>query len=118
MPGKLQRLLCSALRHNLAGGKRPPPEAGRILWSAFAALSSQRSHDMTGPNPITFPEVEAYCRVMRMPLEPHHIAVLIAMDRVWLDHAHDMLLHPADKRRATQVSTQPMTSALFDAMFG
>lgn len=114
---RLQRQILAALRDQLAGGSTRPPEGGVALWRAFASLSRARSWQAHGPNPISYPEIEAYCRLMRLPLEPRHVAIIRAMDEAWIEHAHDQLASRNGKGPAGQKSKSPLTSALFDALF-
>lgn len=113
----LERQLCAAVRANLGGGARvPPPEAGLLLWNVFQRLSARRSYHMAGPNPISFAEVEAYCRLMRQPLEPRHVSIIMAMDQAWLDHAHSKTAVPEGVKTLPPVSTRPLSAALLDVV--
>ncbi len=38
------------------------PAEGALVWNAFVQLSSARTSAGFGPNPITFTEIDAYCR--------------------------------------------------------
>ncbi|ALK09508.1 phage tail assembly chaperone [Blastochloris viridis] len=96
-------------------GARPTvPEAGVIVWRAFLDLAARRSYHMSGPNPISMAEIEAYARLHRLPLQPHHVALICAIDDAWLKHVRDDGGTPDEKRRQ---SSQPMTPAIFDALF-
>lgn len=116
MSDRLQRLLLAALRSQLDDGKARPPEGGIVLWNAFSALSRQRTWHGHGPNPIPVSEVEAFCRLMRLPLEPKHVGIILAMDRAWLDHVMASMKTSTDKP-GRHVSKQGLTPALMDAMF-
>lgn len=113
---RLQRQIIAALRSQLAGEASRPPEAGVILWNVFGQLSGQRTWHAHGPNPISFADLEAYCRLMRLPLEPKHVGIILAMDRAWLDHVMASMKTSADRPRR-HVSKQGLTPALMDAMF-
>lgn len=113
---RLQRQIIAALRSQLAGGRQRPPEAGVPLWNAFGHLSGHRTWHAHGPNPISFADLEAYCRLMRLPLEPAHVRILLAMDRVWLEEAL-VKLRPGTEV-ARPVSSATMTPELFDAIWG
>lgn len=115
----LERQLCAAVRASLEGAEGArPPEAGTLLWNAFQRLSARRSYHMAGPNPISFSEVEAYCRLMRLPLEPRHVSVIMAMDQAWLDHAHSRAKPPEGLKASPHISQRQISAALFDAMTG
>ncbi|GAB1364677.1 hypothetical protein MASR1M32_39130 [Rhodobacter sp.] len=112
---RLQHLILAALRSHLSGGKGRPPEAGVILWNAFGQLSEQRGWHAHGPNPITYADLEAWCRLMRLPLDSDHIKILIDMDRTWLEHTATKLNPGKDAPQRTSAS--PLSANLFDAMF-
>lgn len=114
---RLQKQLVATLRSQIAGGTERPPEAGALLWNAFNQLSRQRGWHQHGPNPIPVSEIEAYCRLMRLPLEPRHVAVILAMDRTWMDHIHSTMKPNSDKSVMRDLSRHPLTPALMDAMF-
>lgn len=106
---RLKRLLCAALEAHMAGERPRPPEGSAVLWNAFLALSRARSVGPAGPNPIAFSEIEAWARLTRTPLEPHHVDILAAMDAVWIGRAYE---GGTDKPKA------PMSADAFDAFFG
>lgn len=98
--------MVTALQAHMASGNPRIPEAGRVLWQAFVALSRSRSYGGMGPNPISFGEMEAWCRLMRMPLEPHHVEIICALDQAWLRS------EPPPKPRGG------LTPGAFDAVVG
>lgn len=117
MPGldPLVRQCVKALQAHLDGGRPVPPEGALPLWNAFCALSAARTWHASGPNPIGYPEIEAYARLMRWPFEPRHVAAIRAMDEVWIAHV--------DKRQAeASPEARPKPSGdisptIFDAVF-
>lgn len=85
---RLTRIMCDMLRRHLAEGARPRvPDAGVIFWQAFAALSEARSIGAAGPEPIRLADLEAWARWHRVPFRPEHVAVIRALDAVWMEHA-------------------------------
>ncbi len=115
---RLSRLLCAAVRANLAGRKILPPEGSLPLWNAFQQLSRTRTCHAAGPNPIQPSEIDAYCRLMRLPLEPRHVSILLAMDAAWLDHAYTRTKAPEGVKTLPPVSKAPLSAALLDAVMG
>lgn len=113
---RLETQLCRSLRERLAGGKPRLPDAGAFLWNAFWQLSRCRTLHAAGPNPIGWAEIEAWARLMRVPLEPRHVEILAAMDDVWLDHAYAARGIGGQSHVAR--SSEPLTPELLDAMFG
>lgn len=103
---RLSRILCEALKLHLVEKVRPRvPEAGRILWNCFADLSEGRRIGEAGPEPILLTEFAAWAALHKCPLEARHLAVIRALDRVWLDNARNP-------------EAQPITPEGFDAVFG
>ncbi|MEQ9225064.1 MAG: hypothetical protein RLO15_01810 [Parvibaculum sp.] len=111
---RLRKLLTRALEDHLAGGPPRPPEGAAVLWNAFNALSHARTLGPVGPNPIQPSEIESWARLMRMPLEPHHVAILAEMDRIWMRDAYSKQSVPEGVKTLPQRSTQAITPGLFD----
>jgi hypothetical protein len=81
---RLAEQMVAAVRQHVKTGERiDVPEAGTVLWDAFMQLDAARTFH-AGPNPIGFAEIEAWARLMRWPLQPHHVRVLRAMDSALL----------------------------------
>lgn len=107
---RLRRQLVAALEAHLAQGGPPrPPVAGQPIWQAFAALSDLRQWGEATPQPIQPSEVEAWAKLARCYLPPHHAAMIFAMDAAWLRWQRT----PEADRVAG-----PLTGAVFDAMLG
>ncbi|WP_296435568.1 MULTISPECIES: phage tail assembly chaperone [unclassified Rhizobium] len=122
---RLKQLLTDELRRNLLQGGRPRvPAGGDLLWRWFVDLSRARTYHAGGPNPISFAEVRAYAELYRWPMGPHHIDVLFALDRVYLDVSYEQAQVTRDGKTADGVKVLPprsqhnVTPGMFDAMFG
>lgn len=120
---RLRKPLVAALQRHLAGGRPVVPEAGVLLWNLFMEIAASRTYHAAGPNPISHAEIGNYCRFHRWPLQPHHIAVIRAMDDAWLQHAYAKM-SSGDKQEdgktfdsARYANAQPLTAAAFDAVF-
>ena len=117
MTGLADRL-CDEIARNLKVGDRPRiPAGGELLWRWFGDLSGTRPMGFSGYQPISYAEIDAYARLHRLPIEPHHIAALRAMDRAFLD-ALEGAQPPAGVKVLPPISGRPMTAGLFDAAFG
>ncbi|WP_102960210.1 phage tail assembly chaperone [Mangrovicella endophytica] len=113
---RLERQLVAAV----VSDRPQVPEAGRLVWQWFGALHRRRSFGMTGPQPISHAEMEAFARVERLPLQPHHAQLLRAMDDAWLDHARDSLANRSAEdgvKTLPPASTHAISADLFDAVF-
>ncbi|MGE0524378.1 MAG: hypothetical protein AB7O60_15260 [Variibacter sp.] len=89
------------------------PPAGHRVWGIFLALNSARGSSGFGPLPIGLQDMEAYQRLARTPIRPFEIDIIQALDRAYLEAA---AAKHGDKRQ--EVSTRPLSPALFDAVFG
>lgn len=119
---KLEKLLCAELKRQLKGnGVRDTriPAGGELLWKWFMALHKTRQAGMNGPQPITYAEIAAYSRIYSLPIEPRHVATLIAMDQAYLEAAYKKQPQaPEGVKVLPPVSKAPLTAGLFDAQFG
>lgn len=114
----LEKRLCAEVTRNLKASDRPRiPAGGDLLWRWFGDLSRTRSIGIGGMSPITYSEIDAYARLHRLPIEPRHVATLIAMDRAFLEAA-DLPRPPDGVKALPPISARPMTAGLFDAAFG
>lgn len=110
------RMAVAAVAAFLAGGPLRLPAGMGDLWSMFMDLHQTRGLSESGPQPITFAEIDAYARLHRWPLAPHHIALIRALDGAWLTHAR--------RQRSGGKGTLPsgpapsINPAAFDAVFG
>ncbi len=108
----LERLLCDAVRLNLAKGGTPKvPAGGELLWKWFGDLCATRASGAFGPNPISWAEIESYRRMTGWPIEERHVRSLLAMDAAFRSHANG-------EPQSTAVGDIPVTAAVFDAVFG
>ena len=116
---RLKKQMCDALRTRLAGGTSPVPDAGLPLMEAFGALSLQRGYNQHGPNPITWEALAAYVQIMRVPLEPRHADIIMALDGVWIEDAYRTDAEaPEGDKTLPPMSQHPINAALLDAMLG
>uniref|UniRef100_UPI003BAC5764 phage tail assembly chaperone n=1 Tax=Stappia sp. TaxID=1870903 RepID=UPI003BAC5764 len=115
---RLERALSDAI----AAAKPVVPEAGVLLWNLFMELSAGRTYNAAGPNPIAYAEIEAFARLHRWPLQPHHVAIIRAMDDAWLARAYRKMQGSeknADAFDGRQTAKAPLlTASGFDAVFG
>lgn len=116
---RLKKQLCAALKSRLAGDTTPLPEAGLPLWEVFGALSRQRGYNPHGPNPITWEAVAAWSQMMRVPLEPRHVDIIMALDVVFMEDAYRRDKQaPEGVKTLPPMSQHPINAGLLDAMLG
>ncbi|MGX1096512.1 phage tail assembly chaperone [Amorphus sp. MBR-141] len=89
------------------------PAAAERVWSAFWRLDGRRSSNGFGANAISHTDVDRFLARNRINLWPWELEALDAMETVRL-----RFLNRGETEAAPQVSAQPMTPALFTAMFG
>lgn len=93
---RLRSQLIAGHNRHLRTSKPPRiPEAGVLIWRWFIDLHGRR----TGTDPIAYTEIEAYCRLHRWPLEPRHIALVLALDAEFLRFLNTRQPHPRNPRR-------------------
>ncbi|WP_425963796.1 phage tail assembly chaperone [Rhizobium nepotum] len=118
----LESLLCAELKRQLeANGVRDTriPSGGELLWKWFMALHKTRQAGMAGPQPITYAEIVGYAHLMRQPIEPRHVAILIAMDQAYLETVYKKQPQAPDGVKVLPpVSSAAISAGAFDAMFG
>lgn len=111
------RRIVAALLDHLQGGRPMPPAGSAPVWSAFRHLCLTRTWHAHGPNPISYAEIDAYCRLMRQPLEPHHVETICAMDQAWLSVTLPSSVAARNERISPRTSQHALTPALLDTMF-
>ncbi|MBV2144402.1 hypothetical protein KUG47_12950 [Falsochrobactrum sp. TDYN1] len=113
---RFKQAMVSALEATLAtSDKVQLPPGGILLWDWFMDLNSARTWHANGPNPISFSEISEYARLYRWSIQPHHIAVLRAMDAAYVEHFY------AKRETGGQAAQKPageLSADLFDAVFG
>lgn len=62
----------------------PCPDALLPIWHLFLGLSAQRTLHAAGPNPLTWPELDAYCRLSGDDWSSFELTAILALDRVFL----------------------------------
>jgi hypothetical protein len=95
------------------------PAGGGLLWQWFLDLSKTRTYHQAGANPITPSEILAYSQLTGWGIEPRHVAILRAMDAVWVEQAFAKQPQAPDGVKTLPPrSSHNMTAGMFDAMFG
>ena len=54
------------------------------IWSAFITLSNSRTAGFSGPNPLTYTEIQAWMNLTNQVLSPRDIEAIIKLDFVYL----------------------------------
>lgn len=67
----------------------PMPAWALPIWELFCALSAARQPGFSGPCPLSYLEIEAYCRLTGIEVSPFMLAALRALDAAFVAQAHD-----------------------------
>lgn len=112
-----EKALCEAIERAFDGSAPCWPEGVEILVTAFCELSAARSIGPNGHNPIAYSEVMSWSVLNRIPLEPHHVRALKAMDRVWLERANALAkAHASGVKVAPRGSGAKLNPEMFDML--
>lgn len=60
------------------------PEAASHLWTAFLELHEGRTYNMSGPNPISYDIIKAWCDLTGIDLLPWEIGIIKSLDNLWV----------------------------------
>lgn len=63
------------------------PREMRYLWRAFTSLHRARGSNGWGPSPIAWSEIESFCRLTGVALDPWEVEAIRALDEAFLDTA-------------------------------
>jgi hypothetical protein len=85
---------------------------------AFMRISHARSWSAHAPNPISFCEIEAWSRLMNVPLRPIDVAIIRSMDSAFIDAWIEKrdIGEVDGVKRLPPISQQPISAALFDVV--
>lgn len=57
----------------------------RYLWRTFQSLHRARGSNGWGPNPISWSDMDAYCRLSGVALDPWEVEAIRAIDDVYFE---------------------------------
>jgi len=60
------------------------PDVSAHVWSAFMALHSGRTYGMSGPNPLTWEGIAAWCNLTGIVLSSWELETVKALDMAWV----------------------------------
>jgi hypothetical protein len=105
--------LCEVLTWQVSNpGRKDGPEipyAGLRVWGLFLKLHEQRGVAF-GPCPISYTDMLSLARISGEAIRPWEAEIIRALDRAYLSAVNK-------KEGAAEVSSRPMSPALFDAVF-
>jgi len=68
----------------------PPDFECERLISTFKALSERRREGYGSTMPLSFPEIESYCRLYRVEMSSVFVDWLLDLDRTFIDASEDV----------------------------
>ena len=60
------------------------PDVAAHIWSSFLELHEGRSYGMSGPNPISYDIIKAWCDLTSITLTPWEIETIKSLDNLWI----------------------------------
>lgn len=62
----------------------PFPEAVRYLWNAYWRIRARAGGGETGPQPIRWPDIDAFIRLAGLRFAPWEVRIIEVIDDAWL----------------------------------
>jgi hypothetical protein len=81
LQGLVKRGRATAAQRRLLDGP-PFPESLDYLWEWHMELARTRNYNMNGPEPLTYPAVDAWARLTGREPEPYEVDALFRLDVV------------------------------------
>ena len=60
------------------------PDIASYVWATFLSLHDGRTYGMSGPNPISYDIIKAWCDLYGVSLNPWEIDTIKALDNLWI----------------------------------
>jgi hypothetical protein len=60
------------------------PDVAAHIWSSFLELHEGRTYGMSGPNPISYDIIKAWCDLTSITLSPWEIETIKSLDNLWI----------------------------------
>jgi hypothetical protein len=60
------------------------PHIAKYIWDTFADISKGRTHGMSGPNPLSWEGIKAWCDLNQIVLSSHEVDMVKAIDMLWI----------------------------------
>lgn len=67
------------------------PHEMRYLWRTFVSLHRARGSNGWGPSPITWSDLDAYCRLTGVALDPWEVEAIRALDEAFMESAAEQM---------------------------
>ena len=60
------------------------PDVASHLWATFIELHDGRTYGMSGPNPISYDIIKAWCDLTGVDLSPWEVTIIKSLDNLWI----------------------------------
>jgi hypothetical protein len=60
------------------------PDVAAHIWATFIELHDGRTYGMSGPNPISYDIIKAWCDLSGIDLSPWEIDLIKSLDNLWI----------------------------------
>lgn len=60
------------------------PDVASHIWTTFLQLHEGRTYGMSGPNPISYDIIKAWCDLTGITLTPWEIETVKSLDNLWI----------------------------------
>ena len=79
----LEQVVKQTGREDILAGPEIPPVVA-YLWEAFTDLHKGRSYGMSGPNPLTYEGILAWCNLSGVRLSWSEVEIVKMLDAEWI----------------------------------
>lgn len=60
------------------------PDVAAHIWATFIELHDGRTYGMSGPNPISYDIIKAWCDLSGIDLLPWEVGLIKSLDNLWI----------------------------------
>tara|TARA_R110002074_G_C12227310_1_gene637870 strand:+ start:277 stop:609 length:333 start_codon:yes stop_codon:yes gene_type:complete len=60
------------------------PDIASHIWTTFIELHDGRTYGMSGPNPISYDIIKAWCDLTGVDLSPWEVTIIKSLDNLWI----------------------------------
>ena len=62
----------------------PIPDCASHVWELFLELHKGRTYGMSGPNPLSYGDIAAWCNLTGIALSSWEVGVIKTLDMAWM----------------------------------
>lgn len=65
------------------------PVDASLVWAYFLEVHQGRSYGMSGPNPVSWSDLSAWCNLHGIVLSSWEVSTIKELDLLWISIAHE-----------------------------